>query len=87
MVAALPRPPRSIRTVPQAANPDALQRTATKPMISIIHDTTYAARDLPFPDRATLAFLTRVVVADAESKCAAAAVSRDPLSDLVRISR
>jgi hypothetical protein len=69
----------------QAANPDALQRTATKPMISIVHDTTYAARDLPFPDRATLAFLTRVVVADAESKCAAAAVS--PLSDLVRISR
>jgi hypothetical protein len=50
-------------------------------------DTTYAARDLPFPDRAALAFLTRVVVADAESKCAAAAVSRDPSSDVVRISR
>src|SRR5712671_4937603 len=29
----------------------------------------YAARDLPFPDRATLAFLTGLIVADTESMC------------------
>ena len=47
----------------------------------------YAARDLPFPDRATLAFLTGLIVADTESMCGGAAVSLEPSSDVVRISR
>jgi hypothetical protein len=47
----------------------------------------YAARDLPFPDRATFAFLKGLIVADTESVCTVAAVSLEPSSDAVRISR
>jgi len=43
--------------------------------------SSYAARDLPFPDLAALAFLTGFVVADIEG-----AVLLE-LSDVVRISR
>ena len=46
----------------------------------------YAARDLFFPDRATF-FLTGMVAADTEPMCAVAAVSIEPSSDVVRISR
>jgi len=41
---------------------------------------------LPFPERATFAFLTGLVVADTESMCAVVAVSLEPSSDVVRIS-
>ena len=47
----------------------------------------YAARDLLFPDRATFAFLTGLVVADTETMCAVAGVSLEPSRDVVRISR
>jgi hypothetical protein len=47
----------------------------------------YAARDLPFPDLAALAFLTGLIVADTESIGRVAAVLLEPSSDVVRISR
>jgi len=55
--------------------------------LSTILWRNYAARDLPFPDRGTLAFLTGLIVADTESMCGVAAVSLEPSSDVVRISR
>jgi hypothetical protein len=57
------------------------------PALSTILWRNYAARDLAFPDRATLAFLTGLIVADTESMCGVAAVSLEPSSDVVRISR
>jgi hypothetical protein len=55
-------------------------------MTDSVEERTYAARDLPFPDRATLAFLAGFVVADTECVLGLAVFSVES-SDVVRISR